>query len=63
MTRGWLDLTLSDATCRMRLEPFSNPADDRVRQRIDKGVMRILGVDTDLNTLYGWIRNEPQISG
>lgn len=54
---------LFDATCRMRLEPFSNPSGDRVRRRIDKGVMRILGVDTDLDILYGWIENEPQISG
>ena len=54
---------LFDATCRMTLGPFSDLGGDRIRRRIDKGVMRILGVDVDLDVLYGWIGSEPQICG
>lgn len=54
---------LFDATSRMILGPLSDPGGDRIRRRIDKGVMRILGVDVDLDVLYGWIGSEPQIGG
>ena len=54
---------LFDATCRVILGPLSDPGGDRIRRRIDKGVMRILGVDVDLDVLYGWIGSEPQIGG
>lgn len=51
-----------DKTCRMNLKPLSNPTNDPIRKRIDEEVMHILDVNVDLNKLYGWIENEPQIT-
>ncbi len=53
---------LFDATCRTKLKPFSNPSDDPTRKCIDKEVMHILGMNIDINELYEWIENEPQIN-
>ena len=54
--------TLFDTTCRLNLEPLSDLSNDRVRKRIDEEVMRILGININLNELYKWIENEPQFN-
>ena len=54
--------TLFDITCHIELKPFSDPINDRTRKRIDNEVMRILNINIDLNNLYEWVTNEPQIN-
>ena len=53
---------LFDEICRKRLKPFSATASDPVRRRIDEEVMRILGMSVDLDELYDWVGDEPQIN-
>ena len=53
---------LFDDARHKELCPFNSPSNDHVRQSIDNGVMRILGMSVNLNELYGWIEDEPQIN-
>ena len=54
--------TLFDETCNISLMPFNQVHADLVRQTIDTCISSILGIRTDLNSVYKWLATDPQFS-
>lgn len=52
--------TLFDATRDESMLPINRLDEDRTRQSLDRGILDILGVEMDLERIYGQIVREPQ---